>query len=656
MNFITKNPDTSRYLRLGYIAFALIIAVLYDLFFWKQETGIAFPLFVVVYLAGFLLITTLTNQFRQRWPLLLLLPIAVLSIDTILYNNELVSFLGTKVVFLLSVVFSLVSTLANPHGHPFLFRQIPLLHSIDLPFTKWSQMYKDLLRWNGATDKDTARKVAIGLVISLPILFIFTILFMQADAVFSQWLDKVFNITDVISLEGLWRVVRVLILTVFIGSFFYCIFSDSHELGHKEYSVFKFDRIITGIVLGLVNILFLMFVAIQFKYMFGSASFVLENGLGYAEYARKGFFELAWVVALAALLVIVVYRSFVRHGISKIITALQVLLVAQVGVVAVSALKRMYLYQDAYGFTVLRLYVEWAIYLILLVLAFTIISLLFKISFRKFWYANLIVGVVAFTMVATINVDKMIAKENIDRFLQQGKELDLQYLDQLSTDILPVFHQLLNQENIKKFTAQDQLYIKDIFKKKTETVAKRDNWREWHAGDFSNKYFTVPPEPEYYARMNALEAKNIEYEALEQQVHFQDVTCSRYAGVSLKGTGSCYFAGRDPKKAYVYVLDMEQINKNTNSTLEADYQTTFSLYERIVSTTTPIRHIPIFSKTLPLLTHKQADGDISYESRYVFHTDGRVLERVPEELKHNAYTVVFTNNQFNLVKTERIVK
>jgi hypothetical protein len=652
MNFIIKNQDTSRYLRLGYIGFALVVALLYDLFFWNKENGIAFPIFVVIYLVGFLLLTVLTNQFRQRWTLLLLIPILVLSIDVVLYNNDLVHYLVTKVVFLLSVIFSLLATLDNPHKHPFSFGQIPLLSSIDLPFTKWGQMYKDLFSWNEAKDKDVARKIATGLVISIPVLFIFAMLFMQADAVFSQWLGNIFNFTNGLSITWVWRIFRAVVFTIFIGSFFYCIFSSGHVLGHKETSVFKLDKIIIGIVLGLINALFLVFVFIQFKYLFGSSSFVLQNGLTYADYARKGFFQLAAVVALAALLIIAIYRSFVHHGVSKLITLLQTLLIAQVAVIAISALKRMNLYQDAYGFTVLRLYVEWFIYLVLLVLAFTGLSLFFKVTFRKFLYTNLILGVAAFTMVASINVDRMIAKENIRRFLQYNKTVDLSYVAQLSTDILPVFHQLLTQENLQKFSVTEQLYIKDIFRNKVDAVAKRDSWQEWHAGDFSNKYFTVPPEATYYDYMNGLQARHDKYQLIESQVAFQDVTmCNRYGSMPVTGfDNTCYPITKDGKN-YVYMLSMQKSNPTVPaSTVATEYSTNFLIYEQAGPATLLNSYTVVFSKTLPLLSIKQ-NNDAYYDARYVFFNDGRILERLPEEVRHYAYSVSMVNNRFDLVKS-----
>ena len=48
-----------------------------------------------------------------------------------------------------------------------------------------------------------------------------------------------------------------------------------------------------GIVLGLLNVLFLAFVIVQFRYLFGGAELVrVSTNLTYAEYARRGFIEL----------------------------------------------------------------------------------------------------------------------------------------------------------------------------------------------------------------------------------------------------------------------------------------------------------------------------------------------------------------------------
>src|SRR3954470_2430984 len=54
-----------------------------------------------------------------------------------------------------------------------------------------------------------------------------------------------------------------------------------------------------GTALGLVNLLFLLFVVIQLRYLFGGTGVVQTTAaMTYAEYARRGFFELVMASAL----------------------------------------------------------------------------------------------------------------------------------------------------------------------------------------------------------------------------------------------------------------------------------------------------------------------------------------------------------------------
>ncbi len=64
-------------------------------------------------------------------------------------------------------------------------------------------------------------------------------------------------------------------------------------------NAFSVGSIEVGIVLGLLDLLFLSFVVVQFRYLFGGASLVeASSTLTYAEYARRGFFELVAVATL----------------------------------------------------------------------------------------------------------------------------------------------------------------------------------------------------------------------------------------------------------------------------------------------------------------------------------------------------------------------
>ena len=115
-----------------------------------------------------------------------------------------------------------------------------------------------------------------------------------------------------------------------------------------------------GTVLGLLGLLFLAFVAVQVRYLFGGAERVVSTaGMTYAEYARRGFFELVTVTAIALPTLLLAHwllRADDRRG-ERTFGILAGTLVALLFVVMASALQRMYLYVDEYGLTQLRFYV-----------------------------------------------------------------------------------------------------------------------------------------------------------------------------------------------------------------------------------------------------------------------------------------------------------
>jgi Domain of unknown function (DUF4173) len=104
-------------------------------------------------------------------------------------------------------------------------------------------------------------------------------------------------------------------------------------------------------------------------------------------------------------------------------------------VIVASALSRMWAYQDAYGYTVLRVLVAacelWLGVVYLMVLAA-------GIRLRASWLPRAIVGsaVLALLMLAVINPDGYVAERNVARYEHTGK-IDTRYLSTLSVDAAP---------------------------------------------------------------------------------------------------------------------------------------------------------------------------------------------------------------------------
>ena len=111
-------------------------------------------------------------------------------------------------------------------------------------------------------------------------------------------------------------------------------------------------------VLGAMVLLYTAFGVSQLITLAGGARHVLETrGLTYAEYARSGFFQLL-AVATITLVVLLSLRTVVDYGNERAerrVIVLGEIAVALTIVIVVVALRRLALYDDAFGLTMLRL-------------------------------------------------------------------------------------------------------------------------------------------------------------------------------------------------------------------------------------------------------------------------------------------------------------
>jgi hypothetical protein len=108
-------------------------------------------------------------------------------------------------------------------------------------------------------------------------------------------------------------------------------------------------------------------------------------------------------------------------------------------VMLVSAFQRLLLYEDAYGFTRLRMHAHvFMVWLGLLLAA----VLVFEILRRRGWFSlALLIAVFGFTLsLALLNVDGQVVRRNTARAGQ--RELDAGYLTTLSNDAVPAMADL----------------------------------------------------------------------------------------------------------------------------------------------------------------------------------------------------------------------
>ena len=192
-----------------------------------------------------------------------------------------------------------------------------------------------------------------------------------------------------------------------------------------------------------VNGVFAAFLAAQATVVFGGHDYLRRTtGLTYAEYVHQGFGQLTVATALTLLVIWAAARKapLETSADRAWLRAALGLLGLQTLVVVASALYRMHVYQEAYGFTRLRLLVDvfegWLGLLLLAVLAA-------GVTLRARWLPRfaLLSGVVALLGLAAINPDAWIAEHNLERYAETGR-VDWYYLSGLSDDAVPVLAEL----------------------------------------------------------------------------------------------------------------------------------------------------------------------------------------------------------------------
>ncbi|CCQ17209.1 putative uncharacterized protein [Rhodococcus sp. AW25M09] len=304
-----------------------------------------------------------------------------------------------------------------------------------LPVLLPMRVFRWTRRGAASIDLEGHRPVRIGMVaaVTVALCVVFAALFGAADKRFADALRTVTPEFDVPSILG-----RTVVFALTAAGALAVAYVALHPP--------RFDRLAPSlrrtlrlwewmIPLGAVVGLFTVFVGFQVPVLFGGQGHVqTTEGLTNAEYARQGFWQLLAVTVLTLLVIAVTVTKASRdaRGDRIALRALLGALCALSMVIVASALHRMSLYEEQYGYTTLRLFVtavEWwlgSVFALLLVAGI-------RMSGRWLPRAVGVGAVLTVLALAAMNPDAYIARHNVERFEQTGR-IDTYYLGGLSSD------------------------------------------------------------------------------------------------------------------------------------------------------------------------------------------------------------------------------
>jgi len=272
-----------------------------------------------------------------------------------------------------------------------------------------------------------------GLLIGLPIAVLMVALLASADPVFASFfnlnlnpgqvaLDAIYLLAGGIATCGLLRLAAAQGVERLAG--------PGGRLGLLEGLV----------VIGILDAVFAAFAVAQAVAASGNGVEALHQaGLTYADYARSGFFQLLWVAGITLVLLVLFSRVIDRgrgRGAVLFRVLVEVAILLTLLIVYVAS-RRLSLYEEAYGFTMLRLYSH--IFAIWIGLVFLLLAVdLLGLGRGRSWLLA-VSGFTGLLVLLTLNISNpegWVVQLNIDRAVSTQK-LDVGYLGTLSSDAVP---------------------------------------------------------------------------------------------------------------------------------------------------------------------------------------------------------------------------
>ncbi|MBC6451668.1 DUF4153 domain-containing protein [Actinokineospora xionganensis] len=297
------------------------------------------------------------------------------------------------------------------------------------------------LRALGRAGESTPR-ILRSVFIALVLLVVFGTLLGSADEAFAGLLD---GLTPDLDADGLaeWVYLFGLVALATLGAAFLLANPPRIDAMPQVSTRRRVKLVEWTLPVATLVVLFGAFVAVQLTVLFGGSEYVLNTAnLTYANYARSGFWQLLAVTLLTLVVLGVAARVAPTDTASQRLW-LRVLLGALAGlslVIVISALFRMWTYQETYGFTVLRLLVGFCEIWLGLVYVLVLVA---GVRPRADWVPRAVLATAIALLIglAALNPDRFIAERNLARYAETGK-IDEYYLSRLSADAVPALVKL----------------------------------------------------------------------------------------------------------------------------------------------------------------------------------------------------------------------
>lgn len=412
---------------------ALFLSLWQSLLFWKQDLGISVLLFTI----PIIWITTklLKGNIKNKKALLISIPIIVLSSTYFIFDNltfYLINIVLVPILYLIMVIWAISD-----------FQIKSIIYKIILmifePLNYIGDVIRAVLKEFNPKEKDEQigekkekNNIFKAVCFTGTIALIVIGLLCSADNEFAKIFSTIFkdiNIFNVSELTG--RIIIIIIAFFYFAGFFMNMLDKENGLKEfeKDEKAEKKESYTIRMMITVLNLVYLVFCFTQIKVLF------TEQNIKYSEFARKGFFQLMIVSLINIVMILKANNKNLKETEKqeKYKKTMCIVMVIFTLIIIISAFARMTLYQQNYGYTRLRILVDYTLITEIILLIPTIIYILKnKIDLIKTYF---VIIITMYCLVNFINIDKIIMKNNFNRYKETGY-IDLNYIMEMNNSDL----------------------------------------------------------------------------------------------------------------------------------------------------------------------------------------------------------------------------
>lgn len=427
----------------------ITLCLLHSILLIDQSFGLNVILFTIPLIGTIIYFLKENKSIKNKKGLLLIIPIIILSSTYFIYSN----IFNTLNVLAISFLYLLLYVVTLDKAKSFYTIFIETMSIIFKPFDNFSSFYKESMK---ELPKDkispTTKKVIKSLLIVIPVVIVVLLLLISADQIFGSLFKDIGKLFDDLSIGNIiLRLFNFVLLFFYLGGTLYFI-SKRYKDEKREVNKPKLrDPLTINILLTTLNIIYIVFDIIQIDSLLLHR---VSSGFNYADYARSGFFQLMFI-SIINIIIIILSKKSKEKTYTKVMSLITVLLTL---VIILSSFYRMFLYEQAYGYTVLRL----GVYITLMTEVILLIPTIVYIFNKKINIAAyyLIITIAVYTLVNCFSIDRIIATNNIKRYERTGK-IDIEYLQNYCYD-----NYLILKELGKTYKEEDkyllEYYLSDM--------------------------------------------------------------------------------------------------------------------------------------------------------------------------------------------------